>query len=124
MELLGQRTITLDCDVLQADGGTRTASITGAYVALALAVHKLMENGLIAENPLIGQIAAVSVGIVNDQPMLDLCYTEDSSAQTDMNLVMNQQGDFIELQAPAKAARFPTASCVRYLLMAEAGFSA
>ena len=89
MEKLGERTITLDCDVLQADGGTRTASITGAYVALVLAVNKLMQNGLIEENPIIGQVAAISAGIVNDQPMLDLCYIEDSNAQTDMNLVMN-----------------------------------
>ena len=106
MKLLGQRTITLDCDVLQADGGTRTASITGAYVALVMAVHKLMQNGLLQQNPIIGQIAAVSVGIVEDQPLLDLCYTEDSRAQTDMNLVMNQQGDFIELQGTGEGRAF------------------
>ena len=106
MKLLGPRTITLDCDVLQADGGTRTASITGAYVALTLAVHKLMQNGLLSVNPIIGQIAAVSVGIVNDEPILDLCYLEDSSAQTDMNLVMNQQGDFIELQGTGEGRAF------------------
>lgn len=106
LKLLGQRTITLDCDVLQADGGTRTASITGAYVALVLAVHKLMENGLLSQNPVSGQIAAVSVGIVNDEPMLDLCYQEDSNAQTDMNLVMNQQGDFIELQGTGEGRAF------------------
>ena len=94
LKLLGQRTITLDCDVLQADGGTRTASITGAFVALALAIRKLMQNGLISVNPIVSQIAAVSVGVVDDQPMLDLCYTEDSHAQADMNLVMNQQGEF------------------------------
>ncbi len=106
MKLLGQRTITLDCDVLQADGGTRTASITGAYVALTLAVQKLMQNGLLTKNPIIGQVAAVSVGIVDDQPMLDLCYSEDSRAQTDMNLVMNQQGDFIELQGTGEGRAF------------------
>ncbi len=106
LPLLGQRTITLDCDVLQADGGTRTASITGAYVALALAVHKLMQNGILAMNPIVGQIAAVSVGIVNNEPMLDLCYGEDSNAQTDMNLVMNQQGDFIELQGTGEGRAF------------------
>jgi len=106
MKLLGQRTITLDCDVLQADGGTRTASITGAYVALVLAVKKLMQNGLLSVNPIIGQVAAVSVGIVNDQPLLDLCYAEDSNAQTDMNLIMNQQGDFIELQGTGEGRAF------------------
>ncbi|MFH1512617.1 MAG: ribonuclease PH [Bacillota bacterium] len=106
LKLLGQRTITLDCDVLQADGGTRTASVTGAYVALSLAVQKLMKNGLLAVNPIVGQIAAVSVGVVQDQPMLDLCYTEDSSAQADMNLVMNQQGGFIELQGTGEGRAF------------------
>lgn len=106
MKLLGQRTITLDCDVLQADGGTRTASITGAYVALVLAVQKLMRNGLLATNPIIGQVAAISVGVVDDTPMLDLCYSEDSHAQTDMNLVMNQQGDFIELQGTGEGRAF------------------
>ena len=106
LKLLGQRTITLDCDVLQADGGTRTASITGAFVALALAVHKLTQNGLLSVNPIVGQVAAVSVGIVQNEPMLDLCYAEDSNAQTDMNLVMNQQGDFIELQGTGEGRAF------------------
>ncbi|HPJ02185.1 MAG TPA: ribonuclease PH [Candidatus Limiplasma sp.] len=106
MTLLGQRTITLDCDVLQADGGTRTASITGAFVALTLAVYKLMQNGLLQNNPIIGQVAAVSVGVVNDEPMLDLCYSEDSTAQTDMNLVMNHKGEFIELQGTGEGRAF------------------
>jgi len=106
MKLLGQRTITLDCDVLQADGGTRTASVTGAFVALALAVRKLMQNGLLTVNPIVGQIAAVSVGVVDDQPMLDLCYSEDSNAQADMNLVLNQQGNFIELQGTGEGRAF------------------
>ena len=106
LKLLGPRTITLDCDVLQADGGTRTASITGAFVALTLAVHKLMQNGLLPVNPIIGQVAAVSVGIVGDEPILDLCYAEDSGAQTDMNLVMNQHGDFIELQGTGEGRAF------------------
>ncbi len=109
LKLLGQRTVTLDCDVLQADGGTRTASVTGAYVALALAVQKLMKNGLLAVNPIIGQIAAVSVGIVGNEPMLDLCYAEDSNAQADMNLVMNQQGGFIELQGTGEGRAFTDA---------------
>ena len=106
LKLLGPRTVTLDCDVLQADGGTRTASVTGAFVALTLAVHKLMQNGILTVNPIVGQIAAVSVGIVGDEAMLDLCYTEDSGAQTDMNLVMNQQGDIIELQGTGEGRAF------------------
>ena len=89
MQLLGERTVTLDCDVLQADGGTRTASITGAYCALVMAVDKLMRQGLLACNPIVGQVAAISCGLVEDTPLLDLCYQEDSRAQTDMNLVMN-----------------------------------
>jgi XTP/dITP diphosphohydrolase len=115
LTLLGQRTITLDCDVLQADGGTRTASVTGAFVALALAVYKLLQNGLLQQNPIAGQVAAVSVGIVDDQPMLDLCYTEDANAQTDMNLVMNQRGEFIELQGTGEGRAF-TDSELRILL--------
>jgi len=106
MEKLGERTITLDCDVLQADGGTRTASITGAFVALCLAVHKLMENGLVTENPIISQVAAVSAGTVEDAALLDLCYVEDSHAQTDMNLVMNHKGEFIELQGTGEGRAF------------------
>ena len=106
LALLGERTITLDCDVLQADGGTRTASITGAFVALTLAVNKLMQNGLLQKNPIVGQVAAISVGVVGDQPMLDLCYSEDSTAQTDMNLVMNHKGEFIELQGTGEGRAF------------------
>ena len=121
MSKLGERTITLDCDVLQADGGTRTASITGAYVALVLAVNKLMQNGLIEENPIIGQVAAISAGIVNDQPMLDLCYIEDSNAQTDMNLVMNQRGEFIELQGTGEGRAFTNLELNSILDMGRAG---
>ncbi len=121
MTKLGERTITLDCDVLQADGGTRTASITGAYVALVLAVNKLMQNGLIEENPIIGQVAAISAGIVDDQPMLDLCYIEDSSAQTDMNLVMNQRGEFIELQGTGEGRAFTNLELGSILDMGRAG---
>lgn len=106
MTMLGERTITLDCDVLQADGGTRTASITGAYVALMIAIHKLQNNGLLTQNPMIGQVAAISAGIVENTPLLDLCYTEDSSAQTDMNLVMNHRGEFIELQGTGEGRAF------------------
>ena len=121
MNKLGERTITLDCDVLTADGGTRTASITGAYVALVLAVNKLMQNGLIEENPIIGQVAAVSAGIVDDQPMLDLCYVEDSNAQTDMNLVMNQRGEFIELQGTGEGRAFTNIELNSILDMGRAG---
>ena len=121
MEKLGERTITLDCDVLQADGGTRTASITGAFVALCLAVHKLMENGLITENPIISQVAAVSVGIVEDTPLLDLCYVEDSRAQTDMNLVMNHKGEFIELQGTGEGRAFTNKELNQLLNAGRAG---
>ena len=101
LSALGERTVTLDCDVLQADGGTRTASVTGAYVALADACRKLVaEKGIV--NPLHGQVAAVSVGIVGGKPMLDLDYSEDSTAETDMNVVMNSGGGFIEVQGTAE----------------------
>jgi ribonuclease PH len=102
LEALGERTITIDCDVLQADGGTRTASITGAYVALAEACELLRARGVLAASPLHGQIAAVSVGIVRGVPMLDLDYSEDSEAETDMNVVMNNGGGFIEVQGTAE----------------------
>ena len=101
LKLLGERTITLDCDVLQADGGTRTASITGAYVALADACAKLTRDRGVA-NALHGHVAAVSVGIVKGQPVIDLDYIEDSSAETDMNVVMNSGGGFIEVQGTAE----------------------
>ena len=97
-EALGERTITVDCDVLQGDGGTRTASVTGGFVALALACRKLMAEGKVAKNPIIHQVAAVSAGIVDDMALLDLPYAEDSRAQVDLNCVMNEQGELIELQ--------------------------
>jgi ribonuclease PH len=103
---LGERTITIDCDVLQADGGTRTASITGGYVALALAIAKLMKEGELESNPLHGQIAAVSVGIYKGMPMLDLDYAEDAEAETDMNVVMNEAGGFVEVQGTAEGHAF------------------
>src|SRR6185369_7150462 len=95
---IGERTICIDCDVLQADGGTRTAAITGAFVALSLAVKKLIDEKKISQSPLLHPVAAVSVGIAGDQPLLDLCYTEDVAAAVDMNLVMNSAGEFIEVQ--------------------------
>jgi ribonuclease PH len=106
MSALGQRTITLDCDVLQADGGTRTASITGAYVALAQAIKYLQRKNMLKRNPLATQVGAVSLGIVQGELMLDLCYSEDSQAQVDMNLVMTADGRIVEAQATAEGAAF------------------
>jgi ribonuclease PH len=106
MRALGERTVTLDCDVLQADGGTRTAAITGAYVALADAMETLVRRRALAVSPLHGQVAAVSVGIVDGVPVVDLDYTEDSSAETDMNVVMNNGGGFIEVQGTAEGHAF------------------
>ncbi len=106
LEALGERTITLDCDVLQADGGTRTASITGGFVALADAVRYLIGKRLLKKNPLHGQVASVSVGIYQGVPVLDLDYAEDSEAETDMNVVMNDAGAFIEIQGTAEGHAF------------------
>jgi ribonuclease PH len=106
LRALGERTVTLDCDVLQADGGTRTASITGAYVALADAMSALVRRRALSSSPLHGQIAAVSVGIVRGVPVLDLDYSEDSSAETDMNVVMNNGGGFVEVQGTAEGHAF------------------
>jgi ribonuclease PH len=106
LKALGERTITLDCDVLQADGGTRTAAITGGYVALAEACERLVKKRAIAASPLHGQIAAISVGIVAGVPVLDLDYAEDSQAETDMNVVMNNGGAFVEIQGTAEGHAF------------------
>jgi ribonuclease PH len=106
LDAFGERTITLDCDVLQADGGTRTAAISGAYVALKIAVEKLLQGNVLAKNPLHGQVAAVSVGIFNGMPVLDLDYAEDSSAETDMNVVMKDATSFIEVQGTAEGHAF------------------
>ena len=106
MKKLGERTINIDCDVLQGDGGTRTASVTGGYVALALAVKKLMADGLLAENPIVTPVAAISAGIVDDQLLLDLCYEEDSSAQVDLNCVMTGEGGIVELQGTGEGRAF------------------
>jgi ribonuclease PH len=103
---LGENTIVLDCDVLQADGGTRTAAITGAYVALVDAVSWLRERGSLVGEPLIGSVAAVSVGVIGDTPMLDLCYTEDSGAEVDLNVVATGTGELIEVQGTAEGAPF------------------
>src|SRR5687768_14817873 len=121
LEKVGSRTIWIDCDVLQADGGTRTAAITGAYVALALAVRKLLVEGKIAEDPLLSPVAAVSVGIVEQRPMLDLCYTEDVAAAVDLNLVMNGAGEFIELQGTGEEATFSETQLAGLLALGKAG---
>ncbi len=118
---LGENTIVLDCDVLQADGGTRTASITGAYVALSDAVGWLRERKLLNGEPLLASVAAVSVGVVGGTPMLDLCYTEDSAADTDMNIVMNGSGDYIEVQGTAEGAPFDRAVLNQLLDLGAAG---
>ncbi len=118
---LGERSITLDCDVIQADGGTRTASITGAYVALSDACNWLLERGLIKANPIHGQVAAVSVGIFQNTPVLDLDYDEDSVAETDMNVVMNDGGGFIELQGTAEGHAFRADELQTMLSLAQSG---
>ena len=106
MEALGSRTITIDCDVLQGDGGTRTASVTGGFVALAIACRKLVESGVIEKKPIKNCVAAVSAGIVEDVPLLDLCYGEDSRAMVDLNCVMNDRGELIELQGTGEGRGF------------------
>ena len=121
LEALGERTLTLDCDVLQADGGTRTASITGAYVALQDAVQHLMKHGLLKTDPVHGAVAAVSVGIVGGTPVLDLDYSEDSHAETDMNVVMNEAGAFIEVQGTAEGHAFHRHELDSMLKLAEQG---
>lgn len=106
LKKLGERTITIDCDVLQGDGGTRTASVTGGFVALSYACWKLVEEGVIPEMPITTCVAAVSAGIVDDVPMLDLCYEEDSSAMVDLNCVMNHEGEIIEIQGTGEGRAF------------------
>jgi ribonuclease PH len=119
LRALGERTVTLDCDVLQADGGTRTASITGAYVALADAMDSLVRRRAIAASPLHGQVAAVSVGIVGGASVVDLDYAEDSSAETDMNVVMNNGGAFIEIQGTAEGHAFRRHELCQQLFAAQ-----
>ena len=118
---LGERTIHLDCDVIQADGGTRTASITGAFVAAQDAVNWLLQRGAIAESPILQPVAAISVGIVRGVPLLDLDYAEDSACDTDMNVVMTGAGHFVEVQGTAEGAAFSRAEMDRLLQLAEKG---
>lgn len=121
LKKLGERTLWIDCDVIQADGGTRTASISGAYVAISDAVAHLRKQGKIQENPLCTSVAAVSVGIINDQLMLDLCYTEDSSAEVDFNVVMTGQNKFIELQGTAEGEAFSQNQMIEMISLAKSG---
>ena len=121
MKKLGEKTIWIDCDVIQADGGTRTASITGAYVAMVLAMKKMMEDGQLAELPVNGYVSAISVGIVEDEPILDLCYEEDSRAMIDMNVVMTDKGEFIEIQGTGEERPFKRSELDELLKLAEEG---
>jgi len=121
LDALGERSVLVDCDVIQADGGTRTASITGAYVALAIAVGQLVQFGALKKTPLIDAVAATSVGIVGGEPMIDLDYEEDSRADVDMNLVMTGAGEFVEVQATAEHHPFDDAQLSRLTELARAG---
>ncbi|MEM4247776.1 MAG: ribonuclease PH [Candidatus Nanoarchaeia archaeon] len=121
LEKLGPRTIYIDCEVLDADGGTRCASINGGMASLAIAVRKLMDKGIIQENPITSYIGAISVGIVGGKVMLDLCYEEDSTADTDMNVVMNDKKEFIEVQATAEHKPFNEDDLTAMLKMAKGG---
>lgn len=121
LEKLGARTICVDCDVLQADGGTRTAAISGAYVALVIAIRRLIAAGKLIENPILHAVAAVSVGMVGGKALCDLCYTEDSAAAVDFNLVMNSAGEFIELQGTGEEATFTESQLAELLTLGKAG---
>lgn len=121
LELLGERTVVLDCDVIQADGGTRTASITGAYVALVDAINNMLASDILVDNPIIAKVASVSVGIYSGTPVLDLDYMEDSNAETDMNVVMNDDGKFIEIQGTAEGHPFSPTELEQMLNLARQG---
>lgn len=121
LPLLGERTFIADCDVLQADGGTRTAAVTGAYVALAMAVRRLIAEGAVPPGALRAPVAAVSVGMVGGEPLLDLCYDEDMAADVDFNVVMNAKGQYVEVQGTAEGQPFSHADLLRLLDMAQRG---
>ena len=123
MKALGERQIVIDCDVIQADGGTRTASISGAYIALVDAVQSLLDKEVLKKNPLTGQLASVSVGIFEGNAVLDLDYDEDSNAETDMNVVINSEGDFIEVQGTAEGHAFSRDEMNQMLDLAEKGIA-
>lgn len=121
VDKLGERTIWVDCDVLQADGGTRTSAITSGFVAVELAIRRLLEEGVVLESPVRENIAAVSVGIVDGEPMLDLCYEEDSRAEVDMNVVMTESGRFVEIQGTAEKNPFGKVELKELLTLAQGG---
>ena len=121
LETLGEQIITVDCDVIQADGGTRTASITGGYVAMADAIGWMLKSGALEKNPILGQVASVSVGIYQGTPILDLDYAEDSNAETDMNVVMNDAGHFVEVQGTAEGHPFSADELNAMLGLAKSG---
>lgn len=121
MNALGERSVILDCDVLQADGGTRTAAITGAYIAMSIALRQLVQFGALKKSPIRDCVAATSVGIVDGEPMLDLCYQEDSRAEVDMNVIMTGAGKFVEVQATAEKAAFDDAQLASLLALARKG---
>lgn len=123
MTLLGERSVVLDCDVIQADGGTRTASITGAYIALARAIHRMLDFGTLKKSPLLDSVAATSVGVVGGVPMLDLCYEEDSKADVDMNVVMTGSGKFVEVQATAEKTPFDDDALGALMALARKGIA-
>lgn len=121
LESFGERTLWIDCDVIQADGGTRTASITGAFVAMADAFHKLKKDGLIEKIPVKSFVSAVSVGILKGEPILDLCYEEDSQAEVDMNIVMTDKGQFVEVQGTGEEATFSRGQLIDLISLASKG---
>ena len=123
LDVLGERTLVVDCDVLQADGGTRTAAITGSYVALVQALNTLMQGGLIPSLPIKSAVAATSVGIVGGEQLLDLCYDEDSWAEVDFNVAMTSEGDFVEIQGTAEAGPFSKQTIDSLLSLAERGIA-
>ena len=123
-EVLGERSVILDCDVLQADGGTRTAAITGAYIAMSMALRQLVKFGTLKKSPVRDCVAATSVGLVNGEAMLDLCYQEDSRAEVDMNVVMTGAGQFVELQATAEKTAFDDSHLASLLALARKGIGA
>ena len=122
LKKLGERTIIVDCDVIQADGGTRTASITGGYLALETAVEQLISRGLLSQNPVIAKVAAISVGKVKGEILLDLEYSEDSLAEVDMNIVMNSKNEFIEIQGTGEEATFSYDELIKFIEAAKKGF--
>ena len=121
LNLISQRTFWIDCDVIRADGGTRTAAITGSFICLADAFHFAMQKGLIAKNPIKAYLAAISVGMVRKQPMLDLCYEEDSTAEVDMNIVMTGSGDMVEIQGTAEGTPFSVQNLDELIKLAKDG---